>query len=166
MVEENGHCMYDIVRNDCIIPEYITGYKGILLSPGPGLPGEAGKLCRLIEETYRHTPILGICLGHQAIAEVFGARLTRLTQPLHGHRSPEEVLFRDVEDGSPIGHYHSWIIDRESCPEELLTTAVDDKGLIMAIRHRCYPVRGLQFHPESIMTVAGIKMIENWITSL
>ena len=172
MVEENGHCTYDIVRNDCIIPECITGYKGILLSPGPGLPGEAGKLCRLIEETYRHTPILGICLGHQAIAEVFGARLTRLTQPLHGHRSPlfitdpEEVLFRDVEDGSPIGHYHSWIIDRESCPEELLTTAVDDKGLIMAIRHRCYPVRGLQFHPESIMTVAGIKMIENWITSL
>ena len=76
------------------------------------------------------------------------------------------MLFRDVEDGSPIGHYHSWIIDRESCPEELLTTAVDDKGLIMAIRHRCYPVRGLQFHPESIMTVAGIKMIENWITSL
>ena len=74
MVEENGHCMYDIVRNDCIIPEYITGYKGILLSPGPGLPGEAGKLCRLIEETYRHTPILGICLGHQAIAEVFGAQ--------------------------------------------------------------------------------------------
>ncbi len=99
MVEENGRCTYDIVRNDCIVPEYISGYKGILLSPGPGLPGESGKLCRLIEETHKHTPILGICLGHQAIAEVFGARLTRLDQPLHGHRSPllitepDELLF-------------------------------------------------------------------------
>ncbi|MDO4704017.1 aminodeoxychorismate/anthranilate synthase component II [Tannerella sp.] len=172
MIEENGHCTYDIVRNECIALEQSIGYKGILLSPGPGLPCEAGMLCRLIEETYRDTPILGICLGHQAIAEVFGGRLTRLEHPLHGHTSPlfitepDELLFRGIEDGSTIGHYHSWIVRQEDCPEELLTTAVDDKGQIMAFRHRRYPVRSVQFHPESIMTTAGKNMIDNWISSL
>lgn len=172
IVERNGECKYDIVKNDDIILERVSAYDGILLSPGPGLPQEAGMLCRLIETACDSLPILGICLGHQAIAEVFGCRLQRLEKPLHGHLSPliitdfEDVLFRDVENGSPIGHYHSWIIDRESVPQELVVTALDDKNNIMGIRHRRFPVCGLQFHPESVMTKEGNKMIDNWITSL
>lgn len=172
MVRETGYCSYDLVTNNSIDLSDFTKYDGILLSPGPGLPQESGQLCRLIADTYRDIPILGICLGHQAIAEVFGASLIRLEAPLHGHRSPlvitdhEELLFRDTPSEIIVGHYHSWVIKRDSCPPDLTITALNDKGLIMAIRHRTYPVRGLQFHPESVMTPEGSKMINNWIASL
>lgn len=172
IVEKNGKCKYDIVKNDGISPDSVSEYDGILLSPGPGIPKEAGMLCPLIETSYATTPILGICLGHQAIAEVFGCRLTRLEKPLHGHISPlfiidsEEILFQGIENGSSIGHYHSWVIAPDSCPRELIVTATDAENNIMGIRHRRYPVRGLQFHPESFMSTEGIKIIDNWIASL
>ncbi len=172
IVKKNETCKYDIVKNDRIVLSDISRYDGILLSPGPGIPPEAGMLCRLIEISYESIPILGICLGHQAIAEVFGCKIVRLEKPLHGHLSPlfitdsEELLFRGMTNGSLIGHYHSWIIDKKSIPQELITTAVDDKDNIMGIRHHRYPVRGLQFHPESFMTEEGVKIINNWITSL
>jgi anthranilate synthase component 2 len=161
----------DVFRNDEIVPEELEPYDHIVLSPGPGIPEEAGNTLAVIRRWAEEKNILGICLGHQAIAEVFGGRLVNLDQPHHGIRSQIHVLTRDpLYEGIPrtfsAGRYHSWVVDRDTLPAEITVTSEDDNGLIMGLTHKHYKVRGLQFHPESVMTEHGYQMILNWVKNL
>jgi anthranilate synthase component 2 len=159
----------DIYRNDKIAVEDVEEYDKILLSPGPGVPADAGIMPALIRKYAMAKDILGICLGHQAIGEAFGGSLNNLTEVVHGVASEvkirEDVLFEGLPETFKIGRYHSWVIDESTLPEELLVTAKTPDGQIMAVRHRNYQVRGLQFHPESILTQHGKQIMENWIQS-
>jgi len=168
IIRETGYAV-DVFRNDKISLEEVGHYDKILLSPGPGIPDEAGIMKQVIK-TYGPTKsILGICLGHQGIAEVYGASLFNIPQVLHGVTSKseikdkEEYLFKGVNSCFEATHYHSWAVLPESIPSGLIVTAVNEEGLIMGLRHASYDVRGLQFHPESIMTPAGPTMIKNWL---
>lgn len=160
----------EVYRNDKIDAEAVERYDKILISPGPGLPDEAGIMKTLIRQYAPTKSILGICLGHQGIGEVFGARLFNIPKVLHGVTStttvtdPEEILFRDVLPSFQATHYHSWAVERDSIPATLRITAVNDEGLVMGMRHAEYDVRGLQFHPESVMTTEGPRMIANWLS--
>ena len=161
--------MPDIYRNDKITPEEALKYDKILLSPGPGIPDEAGNLKAIIKTCAPTCSILGVCLGVQAIAEVFGGKLFNMNKVYHGVASPiiqtkiEETLFTDVQKVFDAARYHSWLVSREGLPKELLITAVDEEAQIMGLRHEKYDVKGVQFHPESILTEEGHKMIENWL---
>jgi len=163
-----GHSM-DIHRNDKIGLEEVKKYDKILLSPGPGIPDEAGIMKAVVKEYGATKSILGICLGHQGIAEVYGAKLFNIPKVLHGVTSTgmvkdrAEYLFEKTPDSFQATHYHSWAVVPESITPDLIVTAVNEEGLIMGLRHVRYDVKGLQFHPESIMTPEGPKMIENWI---
>ena len=168
IIRELGYPM-DIIRNDKISVEDVSRYDKILLSPGPGIPDEAGIMKQVITEYGPTKSILGICLGHQGIGEVFGATLFNIPKVLHGVTSvtevtdPEEYLFRGVSGRFQSTHYHSWAVNKDSITDELQVTAVNDEGLVMGLRHVKYDVRGLQFHPESVMTPEGPKMIKNWL---
>jgi anthranilate synthase component 2 len=168
IIRELGHAM-DIYRNDKIPLEDVKNYDKILLSPGPGIPDEAGILKALINEYKSSKSILGVCLGHQAIAEIYGASLFNIPKVLHGVTSKahiqnrNEKLFMDIPETFDATHYHSWAVVPESIPADLEVTAVNDEGLVMAIAHRKDDVRGVQFHPESIMTEHGKKIVENWL---
>jgi len=157
-------------NNQFELPE-LEAYDKIILSPGPGIPDEAGLLKATIETYKSSKSILGICLGMQAIAEVFGAKLFNLSQVYHGITTPikvtdpEDRLFRGLEPSFDVGRYHSWAVDPESLPPSLRVTAVDDLGVVMAISHNALDVKGLQFHPESIMTSPGNTMIRNWLNN-
>lgn len=159
----------DIRRNDEISITDIAAYKSIILSPGPGLPCEAGIMPELLRKYSSHIPILGICLGHQAIAESYGAKLENLDVVLHGVEREtlvldrNEVLFKDSNERIKSGHYHSWVVSKKNFPEEFNITAVDSDGNIMAIAHKTLPLKGVQFHPESIMTEHGLNIITNWL---
>jgi anthranilate synthase component II len=159
----------DIFRNDKISVEEVKKYDKILLSPGPGIPDEAGIMKNVIREYGPSKSILGICLGHQGIGEVYGASLFNIPKVLHGVTSiaritdDDEYLFKSIPKTFQATHYHSWAIVPESINGEMKVTATNDEGLVMGLRHRKYDVRGLQFHPESIMTPEGPKMIENWL---
>lgn len=159
----------DVFRNDKIDVGAVERYDKILISPGPGLPDEAGVMKAIIKAYAPSKSILGICLGHQGIGEVFGAKLFNIPKVLHGVTSTttvidtEEILFRNVTPQFQATHYHSWAVDRESIPDTLHLTAVNEEGLVMGIKHAVYDVRGLQFHPESVMTTEGPKMISNWL---
>lgn len=160
----------EVYRNDKISLEEIDRFDKILLSPGPGIPKEAGILLPLI---YRYAPtksILGVCLGEQAIGEAFGAELINLPHVHHGVCSDicvtvnDEPLFKGLNPGFRAGRYHSWVVSRENFPDSLEITAEDmENHQIMAIRHRTYDVRGIQFHPESVLTPKGKKILENWL---
>ncbi|MCB0396698.1 MAG: aminodeoxychorismate/anthranilate synthase component II [Flavobacteriales bacterium] len=169
MVQRLGYHDLDVFRNDKITVDEAAAYDKILLSPGPGIPSEAGILLDLIRTHAATKSILGVCLGHQAIGEVFGATLVNIPQVMHGVSTtasvtdPEEVLFRHVPQPLTIGRYHSWIVGKENFPDVLKVTAVDDDGNIMALRHKDYDVRGVQFHPESVLTENGETMIRNWL---
>jgi anthranilate synthase component II len=159
----------DIHRNNKISVEEVKKYDKILLSPGPGVPDEAGIMKEVIK-TYGPTKsILGVCLGHQGIGEVFGAKLYNIPKVLHGVTSETKVtdaaeyLFKNVSENFQATHYHSWAIVPETINGDLQVTAVNNEGLVMAVSHKRYDVRGVQFHPESIMTPEGPKMIENWL---
>jgi anthranilate synthase component 2 len=164
-----GYSM-DIYRNDKIKVEEIGKYDKILLSPGPGIPDEAGIMKQVVKEYGSSKSILGICLGHQGIAEVYGATLFNIPKVLHGVtstglvRDREEYLFKNVSESFQATHYHSWAVVPESMPPDLKITAVNTEGLMMGLSHVRNDVRGLQFHPESIMTPEGPKMIKNWLT--
>ena len=168
IIRELGYRM-DIFRNDKIRLEEVKIYDKILLSPGPGIPDEAGIMKQLIREYGSSKSILGVCLGHQGIAEVFGARLYNIPKVLHGVTSQiivkkrNEKLFRDVPESFMATHYHSWAVVEDSIPDELEVTAVNKEGLVMALSHKKNDVRGVQFHPESVMTEHGPRMIENWL---
>lgn len=156
-------------RNDKFELAAVAAYDKILLSPGPGLPEEAGLLLDVIR-TYAPTKsILGVCLGQQAIAEVFGGSLLNLGRPMHGIATPitvldeGEMVFRGCTTPIAVGRYHSWVVNQENFPPSLKVTAVDAEGQIMALRHVAYDVCGLQFHPESVLTPDGKQMMGNWL---
>ncbi|WP_185852958.1 anthranilate synthase component II [Blattabacterium cuenoti] len=158
-----------VSRNNEIKLSDIEKYSKIILSPGPGIPDEAHILKPLVK-TYASTKsIFGVCLGQQAIGEVFGATLLNTKEVYHGITSlikivdPQEILFQKIPREIKVGRYHSWIISPQNFPRDLKITAVGDKGEIMALRHRFYDVRGVQFHPESILTPYGEKIIKNWL---
>ena len=157
-----------VVRNDQFRLEELEKYSKIILSPGPGIPSEAGLLLDVIRTYAGRKPILGVCLGHQAIGEVFGAKLETLSDVFHGVATPCHIIADDpILSGIPrditIGRYHSWVVSREGMPDCLEITAVSDEGQIMALRHRELNVRGIQFHPESVLTPDGRKMLQNWM---
>ena len=157
-----------VVRNDQFRLEDLEAYSKIILSPGPGIPSEAGLLLDVIRTYAGRKPILGVCLGHQAIGEVFGGKLENLSDVFHGVATPCHIIADDpVFSGLPaditIGRYHSWVVSREGLPDCLEVTAVSDEGQIMALRHRELNVRGIQFHPESVLTPDGKKMIQNFL---
>ncbi|MDE6371569.1 MAG: aminodeoxychorismate/anthranilate synthase component II [Duncaniella sp.] len=159
----------DVYRNDRISLEDVDLYDKIIISPGPGIPSEAGILPELLKRYSAVKPILGICLGHQAIGECFGASLRNLSEVYHGIQShitvtqPNHYIFDGLPDTIPVGRYHSWVVDKIGLPDCLEITAVSPDGEIMAMRHRDLDVHGVQFHPESILTPQGLKIIENWL---
>ncbi len=156
-------------RNDKFELTDLEAFDHILLSPGPGIPSEAGLLLDVIRRYGPSKKILGICLGLQAIAEVYGGRLFNLSRPVHGTATPvqilepQEPLFAGLPEQFPVGRYHSWAVDTEGLPSELQVTAVDANGTIMALSHRDLAVKGVQFHPESVLTEYGREMILNWL---
>jgi anthranilate synthase component II len=158
-----------IVRNDKISVEEASRFPYIVLSPGPGVPKEAGIMPRLVHAAARSSRILGVCLGHQCIGEVFGGTLRNLTAPVHGKATAcavtdrEDPLFRGLPERFDIGRYHSWVVEREGFPESLRVTAVDEGGEIMALRHRELPIWGVQFHPESVLTPLGPRLLANFL---
>ena len=164
-----GDAEMTVVRNDQITLDEVEAYDKILLSPGPGVPEEAGIMPELINRYGATKSILGVCLGHQAIAEAYGASLYNMSEVLHGVSSkikvvkPEDRLFNDIPSEYEICHYHSWNVSKEDLGNELEVTAYDELGEIMAISHKEYDVKGVQFHPESIMTEHGHKLLENWL---
>ena len=157
-----------VLRNDQFELTQLEEFSKIILSPGPGIPSEAGLLCDVIRTFAGRKPILGVCLGHQAIGEVFGARLENLSDVFHGVATPchivaDDPLFSGLERSITVGRYHSWVVAREGLPDCLEVTAVSDEGQIMALRHRQLNVRGIQFHPESVLTPNGKTMLQNWL---
>lgn len=159
----------DVFRNDKIALEDVGKYDKILLSPGPGIPEEAGIMLDVIKEYAPTKSIFGVCLGHQAIGEAFGAKLHNMGEVLHGVTTkciitdPNERLFQGVPSEIEVCRYHSWTVVPETMPADLKITAVDEKGYVMAEAHTKYDVRGVQFHPEAYLTQHGVKMVENWL---
>lgn len=170
--DNTNNVQIDVIRNDKITLDEVARYDKILLSPGPSIPDEAGILKPLIEKYGPTKSILGICLGHQAIAEVYGAKIYNMPEVFHGYQGEliinnrEECLFVQVKNNTAIGQYHSWSVEENSLPISLEVTATNTDGLIMGIRHKQYDVKGLQFHPESILTENGARYIKNWIDCL
>lgn len=162
----------EVRRNDQISLEEVADFDKILISPGPGIPIEAGITLELIREYGPTKSILGVCLGHQAIAEAYGGSITNLSTVYHGVTGlmkqvvPGDYLFDGVPLEFDAGRYHSWVVEHPSLPDELEITVENDEGYIMALRHRKHDVRGVQFHPESVLTEYGGKMILNWIENL
>ena len=160
----------DVVRNDKITLPEIDGYDKIIISPGPGIPSEAGILPEMLREYASKKPILGVCLGHQAIGECFGAKLENLEDVYHGvqteaHKTADDYILSDLGDTFPVGRYHSWIVSEEGLPDCLEVTSRDDDGKIMSMRHKEYDVHGVQFHPESLLTPDGISIIREFINN-
>ena len=168
-----------VLRNDQFKLEDLEPYSKIILSPGPGIPSEAGLLLDVIKTYAGRKPILGVCLGHQAIGEAFGGKLENLSDVFHGVATPchiigDDPIFSGIERDITIGRYHSWVVSKENFPDCLEITAVSDEGLrvgdgtsgmgqIMALRHKTMNIRGIQFHPESVLTPDGKKMLQNWM---
>lgn len=170
MVKQLGNTEIEVHRNDKIALEEIGRFDKIILSPGPGIPSEAGILLDVIK-TYAPTKsILGVCLGEQAIGEAFGATLENLKEVHHGISSAIKVLrpdplFEGLGESFEAGRYHSWVVSHENFPDCLEITAEDNEGEIMALRHRTYDVKGIQFHPESVLTPQGMQIISNWLNA-
>lgn len=173
LVEKITHVKVEVYRNDQIALEKVKDYDKIILSPGPGIPEEAGLLLPLIKEYAATKSILGVCLGHQAIGEAFGGMLTNLSTVYHGVAMPIAVkskkskfnnsLFEGLPDRFDVGRYHSWIVSEENFPAELEVTARDENNYIMALQHKEYDVQGVQFHPESVLTPMGGDILRNWL---
>lgn len=168
LVKEQG-AEVQVLRNDQFELRALEAYDKIILSPGPGIPSEAGLLCDVIRTYAGRKPILGVCLGHQAIGEVFGARLENLTQVFHGVATPcqivaDDPIFEGLERTITVGRYHSWVVATEELPLCLEVTALSDERQIMALRHRQFDVHGIQFHPESVLTPEGRTIIKNFIS--
>jgi anthranilate synthase component 2 len=185
LVEKITHIKVDVYRNDQIPLEKVHEYDKIILSPGPGIPEEAGSLLPLIKEYAATKSILGVCLGHQAIGEAFGGKLINLSTVYHGVATKIQVvsrqssvgssqsrltshdsrtnLFEGLPDEFEAGRYHSWIVSDEDFPKELEVTARDDNNYIMGLQHKKYDVQGVQFHPESVLTPMGEAILQNWL---
>ena len=157
-----------VLRNDRFALEELEAFDKIILSPGPGIPSEAGLLMDVIRTYAGRKPMLGVCLGHQAIGEVFGARLENLSDVFHGvategRQFGVDPIFRGLPERIVMGRYHSWVVSREGFPDCLEITAVSDEGQIMALRHREFDIHGIQFHPESVLTPDGAVLLRNWL---
>jgi anthranilate synthase component 2 len=176
LVEKLIRQRVEVHRNDKLPLEKVKEYDKIILSPGPGIPEEAGLLLPLIKEYAASKSILGVCLGHQAIGEAFGGRLVNLSTVYHGVSTPVKILrrpgkgsngqldlFQGLPDELEVGRYHSWVVSEEGFPAELEVTARDEKNMIMALRHRTLDVQGVQFHPESVLTPQGEQILKNWL---
>ncbi|MEO5651032.1 MAG: aminodeoxychorismate/anthranilate synthase component II [Ginsengibacter sp.] len=173
VVEKIIHGKVDVYRNDKISLEKVKEYDKIIISPGPGLPSESGLLLPLIKEYASSKSILGVCLGQQAIAESFGGKLLNLDTVYHGVATKIKInegrtqskndIFKSLPNELEVGRYHSWIVDRNNFPVELEITAEDENGQIMALRHKKFDVQGVQFHPESVLTPEGEKIMRNWL---
>ena len=187
LVEKITHEKVDVYRNDQIPMEKVKEYDKIILSPGPGIPEEAGLLLPLIKEYASSKSILGVCLGHQAIGQAFGGELINLSSVFHGVATPVRVgngqssmvnernspltihpsrlgLFDGLPETIEVGRYHSWVVSKENFPEELEITAEDETGMIMGLQHKTYDVQGVQFHPESVLTPMGEQIMRNWLS--
>lgn len=170
LLREIGGRDIEVFRNDKISVDAVAAYDEIVLSPGPGIPLEAGIMPELVKRYAPDKKILGICLGHQCIGEVFGATLTNLEAPFHGVATDcriidaNEPVFNGLRSEFKIGRYHSWCVARDGFPSTLKITAEDSTGEIMGLRHERYNVVGLQFHPESVLTPEGKTIVENWIS--
>ena len=167
LVKEQG-ARVRVFRNDCFAPEELEPFDKIMLSPGPGIPSEAGLMPEVIRRYAPSKPILGICLGEQGIGEAFGGRLVNLSHVFHGVQTPcrvtaQDYLFAGLPEEFPVGRYHSWVVDAATLPAGLECIAVSPEGQVMALRHRSLDVRGLQFHPESVLTPDGAAIIRNWL---
>jgi anthranilate synthase component 2 len=169
LVEKITRAKVDVYRNDQIALEKIKEYDKIILSPGPGLPAEAGLLLDVIKEYASTKSILGVCLGHQAIGEAFGGKLKNLDAVFHGVATPCQLstancqLFKGLPNEIEVGRYHSWVVKDEGFPEALEVTARDDNNYIMGLQHKAYDVQGVQFHPESVLTPDGEVILRNWL---
>lgn len=169
MIEKIISEKVDVYRNDEITLEEIAKYDKIILSPGPGIPEEAGILLDLIKKYAPTKSILGVCLGQQAIAEAFGGNLINLSEIFHGVATTSKIirentkLFKNLSENLEVGRYHSWAVNNENFPQELEITAVDKDGMIMALQHKKYDVHGVQFHPESILTPEGDAIMRNFL---
>jgi len=159
----------DVYRNDQIGMNDINNYSKILLSPGPGIPIEAGICLDLIRNYASTKSILGVCLGHQAIGEAFGASLINLDKVYHGVATPisiitpEDRLYKNIPGRIEVGRYHSWTVSRDNLPECFKINSLDDQGMIMGLSHKEFDVKGIQYHPESVLTEYGLRIIENWL---
>lgn len=167
LVKELG-AEIEVYRNDQFVLEDLEKFDKILLSPGPGIPSEAGLLLDVIRRYAGRKPILGICLGEQAIGEAFGGTLVNLSDVFHGVQTPchvvaEDYVFAGLPEDLMVGRYHSWVVDAASLPDCLEATALSDEGQVMALRHREHDIHGIQFHPESVLTPDGKQMIKNWL---
>lgn len=182
LVEKIINEKVDVHRNDQIALEKVKDYDKIILSPGPGIPSEAGLLLPLIKEYAASKSILGVCLGHQAIGEAFGGKLVNLSTVYHGIATPIKLvtaqssgansiaveqtrknLFEGLPEELEVGRYHSWVVSNENFPDVLEVTAQDDNGFIMGLQHKTYDVQGVQFHPESVLTPQGEVILRNWL---
>lgn len=169
IIEQNGVKNFKVVKNDDLLGLNVEDYDKILISPGPGIAKEAGQLMPFLRSVFKTKSILGVCLGYEAIGELFGAKLTKMPHPMHGIQNygtslKNDTIFRGFPNKFKIGHYHSWIIEEQQMPDCLEITMKDENDLPMAFKHKEYKIRGLMFHPESIMTEFGKEIISNWLT--
>jgi len=171
ILEKQGAESLAVFRNDKIELASVAQYDKVILSPGPGLPSDSCILQEIVQEYGCSKSILGVCLGHQAIAEAYGGTLKNLDQVYHGVKTQISVscdgdyLFNGMPDSFECGRYHSWVVNSDGLPDELEVTARDDNGEVMALRHKQYDVKGVQFHPESILTSRGEQLLKNWLTN-
>lgn len=167
---EDLGCNVTVFRNDLLSIDELKSFDKILLSPGPGIPNEAGLLKEIIKTYANKKPILGVCLGQQAIGEVFGGKLVNLNQVFHGVATKinvcvvDEELFKNMPKEIEVGRYHSWVVHKE-LPDSLEATSFDDNGEVMSLRHKKFNVKGVQFHPESVLTPHGKIILKNWLNS-
>ncbi len=167
-IKQLGYNDVDVYRNDKISIENVSKYDKILLSPGPGIPDEAGIMIDLIRMYAESKSILGVCLGHQAIAEAFGCKLENMDEVLHGVGNKmkvisEDALYEGVPDEFEVGRYHSWQVKKDTLGDAFHLTGIDESGNVMSMRHNSFDVVGVQYHPESILTEHGLKIVENWL---
>jgi anthranilate synthase component 2 len=167
---EDLNCIVTVKRNDAYELNEIDAFEKIVLSPGPGIPDEAGSLKAIIKKYSATKSILGVCLGQQAIAEVFGSKLMNLDTVFHGIATKittcvdDEYIYNGLKKSFSVGRYHSWLVDSD-LPDTLEATSFDDNGQVMSLRHKIYDVRGVQYHPESVLTPDGKKILDNWINN-
>lgn len=170
LLEESRLCDFEIKKNDKITLNYANKFDKIMLSPGPGIPSEAGNMMQIIDYFYKTKPIFGVCLGMQAIAEYFGGTIYNMKQVFHGRKLSIKVnnnddIFKSLNHEIEVGLYHSWAVKNKNIPSDLTITAISKQDVIMGLSHKIYDIKGVQFHPESYMTKDGNKIINNWLRS-
>lgn len=170
LIEKLNDVQVDVFRNNHLIEIDVEAYDAIIISPGPGIPEEAGQLMPFIHQHILSKPFLGVCLGHQAIAQAFGGKLTNINFPFHGVKSEiatnQKGIFESLPSSFHVARYHSWVVDTDAFPTELEVTATDSAQHIMAFQHQTKPITGIQFHPESILSDFSLEMMQNWINQI